>query len=443
MPPASIASQLLGRALTDGQTYARVAELTDRVGPRLSGSAGAAAGVQWALERFKADGVKAHLEAVRVPHWVRGVETAELLASPGYILHPLAVTALGMSPGTGPDGVTAEVVEVSSLGGLEKLGEQVRGKIVFFNHAMKVAEDYGPAARLRGQGPAQAAKQGAVGAVIRSLSTASLRTPHTGTTQFGEGAPRVPAAALAVEDAQTLHRALQRGVTRMHLTLGCQLLPDVDSHNVVAEIRGREKPDEVVVLGAHLDSWDLATGAEDDAAGVAMVMETAQLLAQLKPAPRRTVRVVLFMNEENGLRGGLGYAQAHARELAKHVAALEADSGGGRPLGITATAGKGAEALLTAWMKPLETLGSAHVVEGEAGGADVHPLMAALVPMVGIRQDTSHYFDFHHSAADTLDIIRPEELAASAGAYAWLTYALAEAPTVLPRLEKTAPAEKR
>ncbi|HWE25787.1 MAG TPA: M20/M25/M40 family metallo-hydrolase, partial [Myxococcales bacterium] len=330
---------------------------------------------------------------------------------------------------------TAEVVQAGSLAELSALGAAARGKIVFFNHNMSTAggkTGYGEASPLRNHGPGEAAKVGAAAALVRSLATASLRDPHTGATTFDDGAPKIPAAAVSVEDAELLHRSLQRGPVQVRLGLGCRILPEVDSANVVADVRGREKPDEIVLLGAHLDSWDLAQGATDDAAGVGIVMEAAHLVARLPQHPRRTVRVVLFMNEENGLAGAKAYAQAHASEAERHVAALESDAGAGRPISIGLHAGEGAQAFLVPWLEPLEPLGVADF-GGEAGGADIGPLGAYRVPFVGVQQDVSHYFDYHHSAADTLDKVRPTELAQTAAAVAWVAYALAEMPETLPR----------
>ena len=436
-PPYSpeIAARLVGGALTDGITYARVAELSDGIGPRLSGSPGAEAAVKWALQRFREDGLSVRTEPVRVPHWVRGEERAEVLAAPGRSAHQLAITALGGSPGTPQGGVTGEVVEVRSIAELQALGGKARGKLVFFDHSMSTPggkTGYGEASPLRNHGPAEAAKLGAAGALVRSLATTSLRDPHTGATTFEDGAPQVPAAAISVEDALLLHRLLQQGPVQVRLWLGCRTLPDADSANVVADVPGREKPEEVVLLGAHLDSWDLAQGAIDDAAGVAVVMEAARLLARLPQRPRRTVRAVLFMNEENGLRGGKAYAQAHAAEAGRHVAALESDAGAGRPISIGLRAGEGAQALLAPWLVPLETLGAAGF-GGESGGADIGPLAAFGIPFVGVQQDVSRYFDYHHSAADTLDKIVPEDLARTVVALAWVAYALAEMPQTLPR----------
>ncbi len=428
------AEQLMGAALSEGHAWERLAELTDGVGPRLAGSEGAEAAVQWALRSFKADGVKAWLEPVKVPRWVRGEERAELLGSERFRGRPLSILALGGSAATPAEGLTAEVVEVSSLEELASLGERAKGRIVLFSHTMEKPEDYARFASLRSRGPSAAAKAGAVAALVRSLATASLSTPHTGNTRFEEGVAPIPAASVTVEDAELMHRLLARGgPVRVKLVLGCQELPEVESFNVVAEVKGREKPEEIVLLGAHLDSWDVGSGAHDDGAGVVMVMEAARLLAKQKPAPRRTVRVVLFMNEENGLRGARAYAAAHAAELPRHVAALEMDAGGGKPLGVALRAGEGARELVQPWLSPLRGVGAGTLLDVEAGGADLTPLLPAQVPFFGVRQDASRYFDVHHTHADTLDKVEPEALAKSTAAVAWLAYVLAEMPAVLPR----------
>jgi hypothetical protein len=431
--PPEAAEQIVGGALAGGVAYARLAELTDTVGPRLSGTPGAAAAVQWALKRFGEDGLQVHLEKVLANHWERGEERAEVLASPTAAGLKLAITALGGSTGTPEGGLTAEVVEVRSFDELRALGGSVRGKIVLFQHTMSTPAGYGEFAVFRHRGASEAARLGAVAALVRSLATGSLRSPHTGGMEYAAGAPKIPAAAVATEDAELLHRLLSRGPVRVRLVLGCRQLAPVESANVVAEVRGREHPEEVVLLGAHLDSWDLGQGAIDDGAGVAIVMEAGRLLARLKTPPRRTVRVVLFMNEENGLDGAKAYAKAHEAEVPRHVAALEADSGAGRPLGVSLRAGPGATALFAPWLGPLAALGSAALTEGGDGGADVSPLARALVPIVSVKQDTANYFDLHHSAADTLDKVNPVELAQVAAEVGWVAYALAEMPTALPR----------
>ena len=424
-----IAQKLVGGALTGGIAYERLQELTDSIGPRLSGSPGADAAVQWALKKLAQDGLAARREAVKVPHWVRGEETAEILASPGLAGYRLAITALGNSVG---GSASAEIVEAHSVAEVASLGAAARGKIVFFNHAMAAAGDYGKFVEMRSHGPSAAARVGAVATLMRSLATASFRSPHTGVTVYEADAPRIPAAAVSTEDADLLHRLLQRGPVRVRLSLGCRILPDADSANVIGELRGRETPAEVVLIGAHLDSWDLAQGANDDGAGVAMVMEAGRLIASLPQRPRRTLRVVLFMNEENGLAGGKGYAAAHQAELGRHVAALEADSGAGRPLSVRLRTGDGGGSMLAPWLGALESLGI-HLEDGDAGGADLGPLDPAQVPLVSVHPDVTHYFDIHHSAADTLDKIDPENLAMNAAAIAVVAYALAEMPGTLPR----------
>ena len=435
--PPEIARNLVGSALTDGVAYARLRDLTDTIGPRLSGSPGAEAAVQWALKTMQKDGLAARLEPVKVPHWVRGEESGEILPSSSAVGHRLALTALGNAVG---GSATAEVVEARSVAEVAALGDSARGKIVFFNHTMTTPEGYGQFVDMRTRGPSAAARVGAVAVLLRSLATASLRSPHTGMTSYAPDAPRIPAAAISTEDADLLHRLLQRGPVRVRLSLGCRMLPDADSANVVADVRGRERPEEVVLIGAHLDSWDLGTGANDDGAGVVMVMEAGRLVASLPQRPRRTLRVVLFMNEENGLAGGKAYAAAHQGELAEHVAALEADSGAGRPVSIRLRAGEGGAALLAPWLAPLETMGL-RLENGDAGGADLGPMEPASVPLVMVHPDGTHYFDIHHSAADTLDKIDPTELAKNAAAIAVVAWSLAEMPEVLPRPPRRPPRE--
>ena len=429
-PPApSPVEAILGRALTDGATLATVTDLSDRIGPRLSGSSGAAEAVRWGVEQFQAAGVPVRTEAVTVTSWTRGEERGEVLAGPGHRAWPLALTALGGSPPTPAGGIEAEVVEVTSLQALATA--PVQGRIVYFHHRMSTAEGYGEASELRSFGPEKAAERGAVATMVRSAASASLRTPHTGVVVFGPGKRPIPAVAIATEDAEALHRWLAAAPVRVRLTLGCRSGADVVSANVVGEIRGRERPSEIVLLGAHLDSWDLAVGAQDDGAGVAMVLEAARLIARIRPAPRRTLRFVLFMNEENGGAGSHGYADAHAGEV--HVAALEADAGAGRPIWVGVRGGEGAESFLGPLLQPLAALGVDPQPRRTAHhGADLTALARKRgLPTVHLWQDPTHYFDVHHSAADTLDKIDPVALAQASAATAWLAWALADAAGAL------------
>jgi hypothetical protein len=427
-PAPSPFESIAGRALTDGATLATVTDLADRIGPRLSGSDGAAEAVRWAVGQFQTAGVAVRTERVKAPRWIRGEERGEVLAGPGHHAWTLALTALGGSAATPPGGVEAEVVEVTSLAALATT--PVEGRIVYFHHSMSTPEGYGQASELRSFGPGKAAARGALATMVRSAATASLRTPHTGVAVFKADERAIPAVALATEDAAVLHRWLAAGPVRVRLQLGCRTEADVDSANVVGEIRGREKPGEIVLLGAHLDSWDLAVGAQDDGTGVAMVLESARLMARMRP--RRTIRFVLFMNEENGSAGSKAYAEAHASEV--HVAALESDSGAGRPLRVYFRGGEGSESFLAPLLKPLAALGMDPTpMRHTLYGADLHFLARKrALPTVNLFQDGTHYFDIHHSAADTLDKIDPVALAQSTAATAWLTWSLADAAGTLP-----------
>jgi len=428
------AGRILGTELVQGQAYELLRHLTDRIGPRLSGSAGAELAVRWTQERLRADGLAAHAEKVLVPHWIRGTESAEILPPNA---HGLVLTALGGSEPTPPGGVSAEVVEVKSFEDLKALGEaKVRGKIVLFNRALRLGsetEGYGALSPLRTKGAVEAARLGAAATLVRSLGTYSMRIPHTGSVNYEATVARIPAAAITAEDAELIHRLLAAGQkVQVRLVLGCRAEPDVESANVVADLRGAEKPDEIVLIGAHLDSWDLATGAIDDGAGVAMVMESLRLLKSLGLAPRRTIRGVLFMNEENGLRGGRGYAEAHKSEWTRHVAAIESDSGAARPTGLSVQTGPGGLGMLSQIAALLEPVGASQVTEG-FGGSDITPLRTGGVPLLGLRQDQTHYFDWHHTSADTLDKVVPQELAENTAAMAVLAFVLADMPEALPR----------
>ncbi|MCI0407864.1 MAG: M20/M25/M40 family metallo-hydrolase, partial [Acidobacteria bacterium] len=334
-----VLARIIGEEAVSQGAYTKLAYLTDRIGARLSGSPGAASAVTWATQEFRQDGLKAYTEKVMVPHWVRGEEAASIIAP---ISKKLVLTALGMSIPTPADGLQGEILEAGSFEELHALGEKVRGKIVLYYRPMQrhpEGDDYGPAATLRYRGAVEAAKLGAVATLIRSVGTLSARLPHTGSHSYREGVEKIPAAALAAEDADLIHRLLASGETvRVKLVLRCRLLPDAESANVIGELRGRSRPEEFVVIGGHLDSWDLGTGAIDNGAGVAVSMEALRVLKKLNLRPKRTIRAVLFMNEENGGRGGKAYAEAHRKELSRHVAAIESDGGAGSPLGFGVTA---------------------------------------------------------------------------------------------------------
>ena len=421
--------ELRDRVLASSQALETVRSLTDETGPRLSGSAGARAGVAWALRALGEAGLaRVHAEPCAVPHWERGDESGELLDP---LPQPLSLAALGGSVGTPPEGLEAEVIEASSLDALDKLDPRaVAGKIVFVYVRMERTRDgsgYGVAVRPRGGGAVRAARLGAAGVLIRSAGTDENRTPHTGATRYDDKVPKIPAAALANPDADVLHRLLAQGKrVRVRMKLGARTLPDAEGANVVGDVEGSAAPGEVVLLGAHLDSWDLGRGALDDGAGCAIVIEAARQIARLPRHPRRTVRVVLFANEENGLRGARAYGKAHAAELGGHVLAIEADLGAGRVFEARFLGPATAVPAFRAVAAGVVPLGA--VVSGEDGhtGADLIPLVAAGVPVLDLRQDANGYFDFHHTANDTVERVNKDDIDQAAAAFAAAAYAAAD-----------------
>lgn len=410
------------------KAYEWLVTLTDSFGHRLSGSASLERAIDFAVASMKKAGLSdARREKVMVPHWVRGKESARVVSP---LERELAMLGLGGSVGTGAKPIKAEVVVVTSLDALKAAGEKVKGKIVLVNQPMAPFDPetnetgYGTAAMVRWQAATEAAKLGAVATLIRSVTTKSLRTPHTGSmAPYTKDVPKIPGAALAPEDADYVARAAQKGPVVIELAMGAKTLPDAESANAIAELKGRELPDEVVVVGGHIDSWDVGDGANDDGSGCAMAIDAAVLLKELGLVPKRTVRVVLFTNEENGLRGGKGYFEAHGKE--KHAAALEADFGSDAPRGFQYHAPPDLAAQLRAWMPLFQDLGLRDLQEGHTG-ADISPLEKAGVPCLGLEPDGSRYFDLHHSQADTIDKIDPVSLQKNAAVLALMAYLLAE-----------------
>ncbi|HKQ07229.1 MAG TPA: M20/M25/M40 family metallo-hydrolase [Blastocatellia bacterium] len=438
--------QLQQAALASDYAYTQVAHLCNNIGPRLSGSPQAAQAVEYVASELRRLGLQVQLQRVMVPHWVRGVEIGELVEFKGQApntTQKIVLTALGGSTATAAEGVTAEVVVVNNFEALRSLGrERVAGKIVLFNTAYDkqmaaqgfAFDAYGQAVVYRGDGASEAARLGAVASLVRSVGSADYRLPHTGALRYAEDAPRIPAGAVTAEDADLMAYLAAQGRLRMHLTLTPQTLADVESYNVVADLKGSEHPEQVVIVSGHLDSWDLGTGAIDDASGVAVAMQVANLFKQLKLKPKRTLRVIAWMNEENGLRGGVGYAKDFAAQLTNHVAAIESDSGPGHPTGISGHAGDAAIEMLRPLAQILLSQGAGVLRQTkDAEGADVSPLDAAGVPTFAPVQDVRHYFDYHHTAADTFDKINPRELAENAAVVATLAYAIASLPDALPR----------
>lgn len=430
------ADRIIAAALKENDAYAKLEALCDGIGHRISGSKNLENAVAWAVETMKADGQEnVRPEKVMVPRWVRGKESARMIAPREVELHMLG---LGMSVGTPPEGITASVICVADETEFEKLGDEARGKIVLFNNPMPQYDPehgagYGTAVRFRGRGPSMVESKGGVACLVRSVTARSLRSPHTGATHYNEGVKPVPAAAISTEDADMIARLIKSGKeVKVHLQMEARDEGMVPSANVVAELRGSEKPEEVLVIGGHLDSWDVGQGAHDDGGGVVVSMEAINVLRKLGLRPRRTIRVVLFTNEENGLCGGRQYAADHADELANHIGAIEMDSGAFAPRGIgisltDETKHKRAIAQLRDAFSLLKKLG-ADRVEESGGGADISPMKSAGVPMMGFEVEGSRYFDYHHTHADTLDKVDPKDLSECVAAMAVMSYIIADMP---------------
>src|SRR5438874_1835601 len=432
-------------ALNSDYAYKQVAHLANNIGPRLSGSAQAAKSVEYVASELKAIGCEVQLERVLVPHWVRGEETAALVQFPGQaqnITQKIVLCALGPSVATPPDGIEADVIAVRNFDELKSLPrDKVAGKIVLFNYPFdkqmagegRGGEAYGEAVVYRGDGPSAAARQGAVACLIRSVGGADYRLPHTGQTKYADDAPKIPAGALTAEDADLIVDLVRQGQVKMKLTLTPQQLPDVESYNVIGDIKGSEHPEQVIIDSGHLDSWDLGTGAIDDAAGVAVSMEAANLIQKLRLKPKRTIRVIAWMNEENGSAGSKQYAKDHAKEISNHFAAMEIDEGADHPLGINIKAMPDVKKMLAPVAAILQESGAGMLNLVEHCGADIEPLEKAGVPAFSPIQDSRFYFNYHHTAADTFDKIAPKQLAENSAVVAVVAYALANMEQPLPR----------
>jgi hypothetical protein len=417
--------------LKSGAPYRDLGLLCDQVGNRLSGSPQLDKAIAWAVELMKAKGfANVHTEPVMVPHWERRTERATLLLPRRQ---PLSMLGLGMSVPTRRGGITADVLAVTSFDELTALPDaRVKGRIVLFDEPYR---GYGGTVDYRWGGAIAAARKGAVGVLIRSVTPVSLDTPHTGTMGYEKGVPPIPAAALSVEDAAMLHRMGDRGErVRVCLEMNCRTLPDAPSANVVGEIPGSAVPEEIVLMGGHLDSWDVGQGALDDGAGAILTLEAASLVKEAGLHPRRTLRVVLFTNEENGSRGAKAYALAHKGELSRHVVAIESDEGNGRLQGFSLELDGHAPAHLEqargflARLKPyLDPLGAGTFVESWSG-VDITPCIQAGVPGLSCSHEDAHYFDYHHSRADTFDKVDKDTLTRNVATLAAAVYLLADMP---------------
>ncbi len=424
---------MIRNSLKRGQAYEHLREMCQKVPKRVSGSPGAAAAVIWArqlMNRLGFDNV--HLEEVMVPHWEAGTNPSLKVVVPAHAAAmPLPFISLGGSVPTPAEGITAEVLEVQSIGELRGLGEKAKGRIVFFNRPMDMTllstgQAYGGAVRQRTRGAAEAGKLGAVAVIVRSVSSLRDDAPHTGAMSYEEGVRKIPAGAVSMLGADRLSALLKAHKSvKVTLKLDSAWYEDELSYNVIGELRGREKPEEIVLLGAHLDAWDAGDGAHDDGAGCMHVVEALRLIKEMGFKPRRTLRCVLFMNEENGLRGARAYYKAHKDEMDRHVLALESDSGGFTPRGFTTDAHPRARRILQEISWLLVNAGAGQVVSGHTG-ADISPMRASGVVGVGFRPDGHRYFDLHHSRHDVFASVNERELELGAACIASLVYIVAD-----------------
>ena len=433
--PAAL-DKIRDTALQSDWAYERLADMTDLIGPRLSGSIGNAAAVTQVAEAMRKLGAKVTLQPVKVPHWVRGAESAELVeyrGRPAGISQKIVLTALGGSGATPAAGLTGQVVVVRNMDELKARAAEVKGRIVLFDVRFDqgmaerglAGQAYGQVTRYRGLGTRLAAEMGAQAVLVSSAGGANFRLPHTGSSGLQEGA-RIPAAAVAVEDSLLMARLAARGPVTMKLVLTPQILPDADSFNVIADWPGTDKADEIVIVSGHLDSWDLATGANDDAAGIASAMGVLETLKKLDFTPRRTIRMIAWANEENGARGAQSYLEANKANTAKHFAAIETDGGTGRPFGVRSSAPASGNEALAELQKALEPIGAAALTRSDSlSTGDLRGLELAGVPSFTPLSDNSDYFNYHHTAADTLDKVDPQNLKRHVAVIASLTWFLA------------------
>ncbi|MGD9904439.1 MAG: M20/M25/M40 family metallo-hydrolase [Vicinamibacterales bacterium] len=428
-PYQEAAARLIATAQADDFAWRRLAELTDTYGNRLAGSANLSRAIEWAVATLKGDGLaNVRAERVMVPRWVRGQESAVIVDPPE---HPIAMLGLGGSVATPAAGLEADVLVVTSFQDLEAKAAEARGKIVLFNVPYT---SYGETVQYRSGGATAAVRHGAVASLVRAVGPMGLRTPHTGNMNYGDAATKIPTAAIAAEDANRIQRLVDRGRrVRVRLRMEARFEPDVESANVFAELVGRERPHEIVLVGCHFDSWDVGAGASDDGVGCIVTWEALRLMKAVGVQPRRTVRLGLFTNEENGLRGATAYRDAYKASAGDHVFALESDSGVFAPARLGFSGSAAARVMIGDVAALLRPLGMEEVAPG-GGGADIGPIaQAGNVPTMAYQGDSTRYFTIHHTPADTVDRIAPEEVSKAAAAIAVVTYVVAEMDERLPK----------
>jgi hypothetical protein len=430
-PEISAAKQMKDRGLNDLTAFEMLKDLTTTIGHRLSGSAGYDKAVEWGKQQLIAAGADSvWLEPVMVTKWVRG-DVERATASVGKKKYDLSVCALGGSIGTGEKGVTGEVIEVRSFDEVRALGSKAKGKILFYNRPfdrtlLNTGEAYGGAVNQRGSGAIEAGKVGAAGVLVRSMTNAIDDEPHTGAMRYIDSIPKVPAAAISTLDANMLSELIKnKSSVSVTITLSAKSYPDVPSYTVVGEIRGSEFPNEIIVVGGHLDSWDKGTGAHDNGSGIAQSIEVIRLVKSLQVRPKRTVRAVLFANEENGLKGGRAYAARRQGSSEKHIAAIESDAGGFLPRSFGVTADSTTVVKIREMSSLLDIAGAGKIISG-GGGADIDPLKPFGTALIGLNPESQRYFDYHHSNHDTIDKVHPRELEIGAIAMAILSWTISQ-----------------
>ena len=441
-PHRADAERLIAAALRDSTAYQRLARLTDTFGARPSGSQNLEQAIDWIVAEMKKDGFdRVYTEPVMVSHWVRGAESA-MMEKPRR--KKLNILGLGRSVGTPPGGILAPVLVVKNFADLRANAAKARGKIVVYDFPFDTVAHpfvaYGEAVQYRASGVDSAVQFGALASLSRSATPRSLQSPHTGGLSYADTirkVPKIPGASITPEDAMMLHRLQDRGETPViRLTMGAKTLPNSPSRNVIAEIRGSERPDEIVVLGGHIDSWDVGTGAMDDGGGCAAAWEALRLIKKSGIRPKRTIRVVLWTNEELGLSGAFGYRDRHRAELNKHVVAMESDNGVFKPRGLVYSGSPEGLAVARDLAHLLKSIG-ADSAEANGPEADVWPLNTLGVPTLAINTDPTQYFWYHHTEADTIDKLNPRDLQLCAAIMAVVAATFGSTDVVLPRAPVT------
>ncbi len=423
---------IVDETMTNGTAYTNLRILCKQVGPRLSGSANHFKAVQLTEQMLKKLGIdKVYLQSCLVPHWVRGSKEQGELILAGGKKYPLHLTALGNSIGTGPAGISAPVMEVRSMEELANPRESIKGKIIFFNFKMnptyiETFKAYGESGISRVRGPAMAAKYGAIGVIVRSLAINLNDYPHTGVTVYNDSFPKIPAIAIRTNDAEYLSRGLiKKSIIKVWFKTNCKMLPDVKGYNVIGEIKGSTFPEEIITVGSHLDSWDLAEGANDDGSGVVQSMEVLRTLHALAIKPKRTIRAVLFVNEENGSRGSEAYLDEAKSKNEKHIFALESDAGGFTPRGFSLDVTDAQRNKIMSWKDLFYPYGVYDFSDGE-GGSDIGPLKEIGAALAGLSPDSQRYFDIHHAETDVFENVSERELNLGAANMAALIYLVSE-----------------